>query len=88
MKKLFSAADAYIAKMNWKDLALVKLCLCAAGVMLGLAAPQTGAEVGGPWGGGGVCGHLSAHYAEIPPPSGGGAAGEVKEHMYGKRETI
>ena len=26
--------------MNWKDLALVKLCLCAAGVMLGLAAPK------------------------------------------------
>ena len=40
MKKLFSAADAYIAKMNWKDLALVKQCLCAAGVMLGLASPK------------------------------------------------
>ena len=40
MKRLFSAADAYIAKMNWNDLALVKLCLCAAGVMLGLAAPK------------------------------------------------
>ena len=40
MKKLFSAADSYIAKMNWKDMALVKLCLCAAGVMLGLAAPK------------------------------------------------
>lgn len=40
MKKLLSAADAYIAKMNWRDLALVKLCLCAAGVMLGLAAPK------------------------------------------------
>ena len=40
MKRLFSAADAYIAKMNWKDLALVKLYLCAAGVMLGLAAPK------------------------------------------------
>ena len=40
MKKLLSAADAYIAKMNWKDLTLVKLCLCAAGVMLGLAAPK------------------------------------------------
>lgn len=40
MKRPFSAADAYIAKMNWKDLALVKLCLCAAGVMLGLAAPK------------------------------------------------
>ena len=40
MKKLLSAADSCIARMNWKDLALVKLCLCAAGVMLGLAAPR------------------------------------------------
>ena len=40
MKKLFSAADGYIAGMNWRDLALVKLCLCAVGVMLGLAAPR------------------------------------------------
>ena len=40
MKKLLSAADAYIAEMNWKDLALVKLCLCAMGMLMGLAAPQ------------------------------------------------
>ena len=40
MKKLLSAADAYIAKMNWKDMALVKLCLCAVGILLGLAAPK------------------------------------------------
>ena len=40
MKKLRSAADAYIAKMNWKDMALVKLCLCAVGILLGLAAPK------------------------------------------------
>lgn len=42
MKKLLSVADAYIAHMNWKDLALVKLCLCAAGVLLGLSAPKRG----------------------------------------------
>ena len=40
MKKLLSAADACIAEMNWKDLALVKLCLCAMGMLLGLAAPK------------------------------------------------
>ena len=40
MKKLLSAADSYIAKMTWRDLTLVKLCLCAGGVMLGLAAPR------------------------------------------------
>ena len=37
MKKLFSAADDYIAQMTWKDLGLVKLCLCSMGVLLGLA---------------------------------------------------
>ena len=40
MKKLLSAADSYIAQMNWKDMALVKLCLCSAGLLLGLAAPR------------------------------------------------
>lgn len=40
MKKLFSAANTYIAEMNWKDMALVKLCLCAMGILLGLAAPK------------------------------------------------
>ena len=42
MKNLLSAADAYIPKMNWKDMALVKLCLCAVGMLLGLAAPKRG----------------------------------------------
>ena len=41
MKKLLSAADAYIAEMNWKDLALVKFCLCAMGVLIGLAVPRS-----------------------------------------------
>ncbi len=40
MKKLFSAADSYIAEMNWKDMALVKFCLCSMGMLLGLAAPK------------------------------------------------
>lgn len=40
MKQLLDAADRCIAKLNWKDLALIKLCLCAAGVLMGLAAPR------------------------------------------------
>lgn len=40
MKKLFAAADAYLEQASWRDLALVKLCLCAMGVLLGLAAPK------------------------------------------------
>ena len=37
---LFSCADEYVRRSSWKDLALVKLCLCAMGVMLGLCVPR------------------------------------------------
>ncbi len=40
MKSLFSYADAYIKNCTWKDLALVKFCLCAIGVMIGLSVPK------------------------------------------------
>ena len=40
MKKLFALADRYLQESNWKDLALIKLCLCAIGVMMGLAIPR------------------------------------------------
>ena len=41
MKKLFDAADRYCAQSNWKDLALVKFCLCAIGVIIGVLLPET-----------------------------------------------
>lgn len=40
LKKLFSYADQYLQESNWKDLALVKLCLCALGVIIGLSIPK------------------------------------------------
>ena len=40
MKKLFALADAYLKESDWKDLALIKLCLCAVGVLMGLAVPR------------------------------------------------
>lgn len=39
MKKFFSYADEYVKQSSWKDFALVKFCLCAAGVLIGLALP-------------------------------------------------
>lgn len=39
MKCLFSCANQYVKESDWKDFALVKLCLCAIGVMIGLAVP-------------------------------------------------
>lgn len=39
--KLFTYADRYLRQSNWKDLALVKFCLCAVGVLIGLAVPRS-----------------------------------------------
>lgn len=39
MKYLFDLADDYIQACDWKDLALLKFCLCAMGILLGIAAP-------------------------------------------------
>lgn len=39
MKKLFSAADRYLQACNWRDIAVLKFCLCALGVLMGLAIP-------------------------------------------------
>lgn len=38
--KLLKAGDAYIQTMDWKQMALLKLCLCAMGVMLGLGVSR------------------------------------------------
>ena len=39
MKKLFDYANRYAAGSTWKEFALVKLCLCAIGVIIGLFIP-------------------------------------------------
>ncbi|MEA4941230.1 hypothetical protein SDC9_75305 [bioreactor metagenome] len=39
MKKLFSAADRYLRACDWRDIAVLKFCLCALGVLVGLAIP-------------------------------------------------
>lgn len=36
MKRLFCYAEKYIAKSDWKDLAMLKLCLFAMGVLAGM----------------------------------------------------
>ena len=40
MKCLFSYANEYVKESDWKDLTLVKFCLCATGVMIGLCIPK------------------------------------------------
>ena len=36
MCRLFEYANRYIKESDWKDLALLKLCLCAIGVLIGI----------------------------------------------------
>lgn len=40
MKKLFEYANEYLAQSDWKDLAMIKCCLCAIGVLMGLIVPK------------------------------------------------
>jgi len=39
LQTLFRSADQYLEESNWKDLALIKCCLCAMGVVLGASVP-------------------------------------------------
>lgn len=40
MKNLFGYADKYIRKSDWKDLAMLKFCLAAMGVIIGASLPE------------------------------------------------
>ena len=39
MKKLATFLNDYVLECDWKDMALIKTCVCAFGVMLGLKKP-------------------------------------------------
>lgn len=39
MRNLRNQADHFLRTLGWRDAALLKLCLCAVGVLLGLAIP-------------------------------------------------
>ena len=40
MKKLFEAADRYIAASDWKLFAVLKFCLISLGLMIGLSVKK------------------------------------------------
>lgn len=40
MKKLLASADQFLQESDWRDLTLVKFCLCAIGIMIGLCVPK------------------------------------------------
>lgn len=40
MKKLFDYANRYVRESDWKMIALLKFCLCAMGILIGLSVPE------------------------------------------------
>mgnify|MGYP001042396450 CR=1 FL=1 len=40
MKQLFNYADKYIKQSTWKDFALLKFCLFAMGILVGIQIPE------------------------------------------------
>ncbi|MGN1101072.1 MAG: hypothetical protein ACI4RG_02705 [Huintestinicola sp.] len=46
MCRLFEYADRYIKESDWKDIALLKLCLCAIGVLIGISIAPGAQEKG------------------------------------------
>lgn len=40
MKTMFDCADIYVQKYKLKDFALLKICLCAVGIIIGLSIPE------------------------------------------------
>lgn len=41
MRSIFDLGNQYVKESDWKDLALIKFCLCAMGVILGVnVAPK------------------------------------------------
>ncbi len=40
MSKLFELGNRYAKESNWTDFALVKFCLCAMGILIGMRIPS------------------------------------------------
>lgn len=40
MKEICKCADAFVQRCSIKDFALLKICLCAVGIMVGLSIPE------------------------------------------------
>lgn len=47
MKCLFTYADKYLKQSSWKDLALIKFCLFAMGIMVGMRIPEKNKKAAG-----------------------------------------
>ena len=40
MQKIFDAANQYCKESNWKTIAMLKICLLAMGIIIGMSIPE------------------------------------------------
>lgn len=40
MKKLLDFSDRYLKSCSWREISLLKICVCASGVLLGISIPE------------------------------------------------
>lgn len=40
MKKLIRASEIYLSRCSWKDIAILKFCVCSVGVLIGIFVPS------------------------------------------------
>lgn len=66
MKNLLEAAEDYTKQAGWRDLAELKCCMCALGLLLGLAVPRRWRKKGGPGRGGALRSRVRPAGGEIP----------------------
>lgn len=45
MSKLIELGNRYAKNSDWKDFALVKFCLCALGVLIGVSIPKKNKKI-------------------------------------------
>jgi len=48
VKRLLNSADEYLRGSGWKDLAVLKLCLLALGLLAGMGIPENRRKTVGP----------------------------------------
>lgn len=66
MKNPLEAAEDYTKQAGWRDLAELKCCMCALGLLLGLAVPRRWRKKAGPGRSGALRSHMHPAGGEIP----------------------
>ena len=85
MKDLFRLAEPVYPESDWMDLARIKLCLCAVGILLGMQIPPKHRKAAA-LGEGGICGHLPPADGLFFRPCPAGEAEKVRMSRTNQQE--